>query len=84
MMERELGLVDGTLSDDIDIDMGISNSLVMPVSLLSGDRIRFMTSSNGKDSGVLNSDSQILKISAYSMEPNANGKIFYLSLRLLP
>lgn len=70
-MTRTLGTQ--SQGQDLELDLGVSNSIVAPLALKANDVLRFSVESDGPGSGILNSDSQILKISAYQMDEAMDG-----------
>lgn len=69
MMERRLGLME---SRSISLDIGVSSSIIAPIDMNDGQELMFEieTASRSSGSGLLNSDSQILKITGYRMDNN--------------
>ena len=74
MMTRNLGMISsGTEDPDLILDLGISNTMMMPLQLKGGDKVMFEIESEGKRSGLLNSDSRILRVAAYKMDDDTQG-----------
>ena len=90
MMTRTLGMVSSGMEDpDLILDLGISNTMVMPLQLKSGDKIMFDIVSEGRRSGLLNSDSRILRVTGYRMDDDALGEnkiqtIYFLQICVRP
>lgn len=69
VMERGVGLHRSRTGKSVSLDVGVSNTIVYPVKMKGGDKLMFeVESDNGAGSGILNSDSRILRVSAYDLD----------------